>query len=126
STRIDRDRCLRYTPSRIARRSALVGRTFRPHRNGRPPCYEGSKRSMIRKYLTFTIALMLAGMPAGSMLAASTLRPPVSKQVPSVQSAPVSGTFGVWTVHMTEVDYNNTTGNFNTPNHVTMTRNGGD
>jgi lipopolysaccharide export system protein LptA len=27
---------------------------------------------------------------------------------------------------MTQVDYNNTTGNFSTPNHVTMTRNGGD
>jgi len=34
--------------------------------------------------------------------------------------------FGVWTVHMTVVNYNLKTGAFNTPNHVTMTRVGGD
>src|SRR5665213_2858202 len=34
--------------------------------------------------------------------------------------------FGVWTVHMTVVNYNLKTGDFNTPNHVTMTRIGGD
>jgi lipopolysaccharide assembly outer membrane protein LptD (OstA) len=34
--------------------------------------------------------------------------------------------FGVWTVHMTVVNYNLKTGNFNTPNHVSMTRVGGD
>lgn len=34
--------------------------------------------------------------------------------------------FGVWTVHMTVVNYNLKTGDFNTPNHVSMTRIGGD
>jgi len=34
--------------------------------------------------------------------------------------------FGVWTVHMTVVNYNLKTGAFNTPNHVSMTRIGGD
>jgi lipopolysaccharide assembly outer membrane protein LptD (OstA) len=34
--------------------------------------------------------------------------------------------FGVWTVHMSSVNYNLRTGNFNTPSHLTMTRNGGD
>jgi lipopolysaccharide export system protein LptA len=81
---------------------------------------------MTRTSFAFAVALTLTVVLAGWVQAASTLQPPASKQVPSVQSAPVSGTFGVWTVHMTEVDYNNTTGNFNTPNHVTMTRNGGD
>lgn len=34
--------------------------------------------------------------------------------------------FGVWTVHMTVVNYNLKTGDFNTPNHLSMTRIGGD
>jgi len=34
--------------------------------------------------------------------------------------------FGVWTVHMSVVDYNLKTGDFNTPNHVSMVRIGGD
>ncbi len=34
--------------------------------------------------------------------------------------------FGVWTVHMTVVNYNLKTGDFNTPNHVSMVRIGGD
>lgn len=33
---------------------------------------------------------------------------------------------GVWTVHMTVVRYNLKTGDFNTPNHISMTRIGGD
>ena len=33
---------------------------------------------------------------------------------------------GVWTVHMTVVNYNLKTGDFNTPNHVSMVRVGGD
>ncbi len=34
--------------------------------------------------------------------------------------------FGVWTIHLTVVNYNMKTGDFSTPNHVTMTRTGVD
>ena len=43
--------------------------------------------------------------------------------------APAGGTqftVGVWTVHMSQVDVNFKSGDFSTPNQVTMTREGGD
>jgi lipopolysaccharide export system protein LptA len=69
---------------------------------------------------TTLVALALAGSLA---LAAASPRP--SRPAPP----PSGGTtvnFGVWTVHMSSVNYNLHTGNFNTPSHLTMTRNGGD
>ena len=48
---------------------------------------------------------------------------------PSPSAAPANGTqfqVGVWTVHMTQVDVNFKSGDFSTPNQVTMTREGGD
>lgn len=47
--------------------------------------------------------------------------------VPSIgPSGATTAKIGVWTVHMTVVNYNLKTGDFNTPNHVSMTRIGGD
>lgn len=48
---------------------------------------------------------------------------------PKPSPAPASGTqfqVGVWTVHMTSVDVNFKSGDFSTPNKVTMNREGGD
>jgi prepilin-type processing-associated H-X9-DG protein len=39
---------------------------------------------------------------------------------------PPSASFGVWTLHYTTFDFGSVTGDFNIPDHVVMTRNGGD
>jgi len=44
--------------------------------------------------------------------------------LPSGFSKAVTQHFGVWSVHMTVVDYDLKTGDFSTPNHVTLTRTG--
>jgi len=39
---------------------------------------------------------------------------------------PLTTSFGVWTAHMTSVDWDTNSGDFSTPDHVLLTRNGGD
>jgi lipopolysaccharide assembly outer membrane protein LptD (OstA) len=46
--------------------------------------------------------------------------------MPSPSAAGTQFSVGVWTVHMTSVDVNFKTGDFSTPNKVTMNREGGD
>lgn len=58
-----------------------------------------------------------------AVIAAAAMSLPVPSLGPGGKT---TAKFGVWTVHMTVVNYNLKTGNFNTPNHVSMTRIGGD
>jgi lipopolysaccharide assembly outer membrane protein LptD (OstA) len=61
---------------------------------------------------------------AGLAVIAATPRPAVTS--PQVAPGATTATFGIWTVHMSQVDFNQKTGDFSTPNHLTMTRSGGD
>ena len=75
---------------------------------------------MIGKACALVAVVALAG---GVAAAKPTPKPkPASGPVTANGGAP----FGIWTVHMTEFDTNWTTGDFSTPDHVLLTRNGGD
>lgn len=60
-----------------------------------------------------------------TLIAAAVLIAAAPKPSPSAGS-PDTFQVGVWTVHMTSVDVNFKSGDFSTPNQVTMTREGGD
>jgi len=66
---------------------------------------------------------VLCGLAAGLLLLAAT---PSPKPTPS--ASPGADTFhvGVWTVHASLLDVNFKSGDFSTPNQVTMNRDGGD
>ena len=75
----------------------------------------------------------LLALLALAALVAATPKPAAAPKavhpVPAPSSADSSGTtfnVGVWTVHMSSVDVGFKTGDFTTPNQVTMTREGGD
>ncbi|MBV8637124.1 MAG: LPS export ABC transporter periplasmic protein LptC [Candidatus Eremiobacteraeota bacterium] len=61
-----------------------------------------------------------------SFLTAVALVAAAPKPSPSAAGAGTQFSVGVWTVKMTSVDVNFKTGDFTTPNQVTMTREGGD
>ncbi|HVS46779.1 MAG TPA: LptA/OstA family protein [Verrucomicrobiae bacterium] len=72
---------------------------------------------MIRIAFALIAVVALTGGVAAAKPATAT---------PAPAPAGTEATLGVWTVHMTEVDYNNQSSGFSTPQHVLMTRNGGD
>lgn len=61
-----------------------------------------------------------------SFLAAVALIAAAPSPAPSPSGSGTQFSVGVWTVHMTSVDVNFKTGDFSTPNQVTMNREGGD
>lgn len=65
---------------------------------------------------------------AAMLLAASPPPSPSTPASPSPSASPGADTFkvGVWTVHASLLDVNFKSGDFSTPNQVTMTRDGGD
>jgi lipopolysaccharide export system protein LptA len=84
---------------------------------------------MIRTALATIVALALVGSSVAAKPAAKPV-PNARAAKPVPKTAAASTTFipggSVWTVHMTVVDFDHITGDFSTPDHLTMTRNGGD
>ena len=80
---------------------------------------------MIRTAIATIVALALVGSSAAAKPAAKPVPKATLKTTPAASTTFQPGS-GVWTVHMTQIDLNVTSGDFSTPNHVTMVRNGGD
>ena len=80
---------------------------------------------MIRTALATIVALALVGSSVAAKPASGPARKPAPRSTPAGPTTFQTGS-GVWTIHMTAFDLNGTSGDFSTPDHVTMLRNGGD